>query len=61
MATGTMEKVTNNSGSGYCKMPDGTLIQWSDITIEANASNVQITFEIPFISSTYGFSLTPYY
>lgn len=32
MATSLMEKVTNNSGSdsngNYCKMPDGTLIQW---------------------------------
>ena len=23
-----MKPTTNNSGSGYCKMPDGTLIQW---------------------------------
>ena len=28
MATGKIEKVMNDSGSGYCKMPDGTLICW---------------------------------
>ena len=28
MATGTIPMPANSSGSGYCKMPDGTLIQW---------------------------------
>ena len=28
MAQGIMQKVTNDSGTLYCKMPDGTLIQW---------------------------------
>lgn len=31
MATGTIKQTTNNSGTGYCKMPDGTLIQWGDV------------------------------
>ena len=28
MATSTIKQVTSTSGSGYCKMLDGTLIQW---------------------------------
>ena len=51
MATGTVKKVTNDSGTGYCKMPDGTLIQWgsSSIVTKQNAvvENI-ITYPIPF-------------
>ena len=32
MATSIIPQVTNNSGSGYCEMPDGTLIQWGTIS-----------------------------
>lgn len=38
MATNPMEKVTNNSGTGYCKMPDGTLIQYGTATTDSNGS-----------------------
>lgn len=31
MANGIIEKVIPNSGTGYCKMPDGTLIQWGSV------------------------------
>ena len=33
MATSIIEKVTNESGSGYCKMPDGTLICYGDVRV----------------------------
>lgn len=37
MATSTIEKVTNvygsNANGNYCKMPDGTLICWGDMTL----------------------------
>ena len=33
MAIGKIKKVTNDSGSGYCKMPDGTMIQWGTASI----------------------------
>lgn len=33
MATGTIKQVMNNSGLDYCKMPDGTLIQWGKQTL----------------------------
>lgn len=32
MATGTIKQVIPNSGTGYCKMPDGTLICWGTAT-----------------------------
>lgn len=40
MATGNIEQTWNNSSSGYCKMPDGTLIQWGskDDTMSNNRS-----------------------
>lgn len=28
MATGTITQVSNDSGTGYCKMADGTMLQW---------------------------------
>lgn len=53
------KQVTNNSGSTYCKMPDGTLIQWG------TAANMQsgntITFPIHFINKNYRVSITSQY
>lgn len=59
MATGSIKKVSNDSASGYCKMPDGTLMQWG--TYKTTATSVtqtgslymvtlrpNITFPIPF-------------
>ena len=59
MATGTITQVMNNSGSDYCKMPDGTLICWGHIstgalTTEAAGSMwkhdyvCNILFPVPF-------------
>lgn len=56
MATSTIKQVTNTSGSGYCKMPDGTLIQWGYNIIDANKDVVDITFEIAFADALYGFT-----
>lgn len=39
MASGTIKNFANDSDAGYCKMPDGTLIQWGRI----NVSNVPIS------------------
>lgn len=33
MAQGNMQKITNNSGTGYCQMPDGTLMHWGSVSI----------------------------
>ena len=54
MATSTIQQVMNNSGSGYCKMPDGTLIQYGNVSLprDINTSTKDITFPIPFISNS---------
>ena len=33
MATGTIAHSINQSSNGYCKFPDGTLIQWGKLTL----------------------------
>lgn len=42
MATSTIKQVTNNSGNSYCKMPDGTLIQWGSGTINTDGTNTAV-------------------
>ena len=43
MATGTITQVTPNYGldadqrTAYCKFPDGTMIEWGSVTVDANA------------------------
>lgn len=50
-----IQQQTNNSESGYCKMPDGTLIQWGVIDVdnlEINTNrNYTITYPIQFSGS----------
>ena len=62
MATGTIAKVTNNSSTGYCKMPDGTLICWGNYSASARSTsaagnlyttgafNPNITFPVAFVA-----------
>ena len=60
MATGTIEKVTTTGGSGYCKLPDGTLICWG--TVENGSDGYgEVTFPVAFINKTYAFNATPGY
>lgn len=50
MATGSIKKVSNDSADNYCKMPDGTLIQWGQANIAsqgATAKSKVINFQIP--------------
>lgn len=59
MATGTIEKVTNNSSSGYCKMPDGTLIQYGKFTVNLPANNwYEYTLTYPLTDGN-GFNAVP--
>ena len=53
MATGTVKQVTNNSGSGYCKMPDGTLMQWGMFQCNDDKTSEYYSLELPiaFISN----------
>lgn len=55
MATGTIKKVTNDSGTIYCMMPDGTAMAWgvsTDQTVEAGMRHdFTIGFPFTFISA----------
>lgn len=47
------------SGTGYCKLADGTLIQWGENIIAATNSKVHITFPISFINAAYAMCALP--
>lgn len=53
----------NDSGAGYCRMPDGTLIQWGRAQGIAfnNVSNVEVEVSLPidFIDTNYDVCVTP--
>ena len=42
--------LVNDSGAGYCKMPDGTLIQWGSTSIERKVgiNTAAVTFPIAY-------------
>lgn len=44
------------SGNGYIKFPDGTLIQWGAYYTEDASVEMQITFPCHFIDSNYSIS-----
>ena len=48
-------QVINNSGAYYCKMPDGTLIQWgiAGQYVSANRQDVQVTMPFEFVNTNY--------
>lgn len=55
-----IQQQTNNSSSNYCKMPDGTLMQWGTINVTLVNSGgfvpysggTRFNFEIPFLEGT---------
>lgn len=54
MANRTISQTWNESASGYCKMPDGTLLQWGLTVIERKSgiNSTSVDFQIPFISGS---------
>lgn len=40
--TSTIQQIMNNSDFNYCKMPDGTLLQWGVTSISALTITVQM-------------------
>ena len=60
MASGTIQISTNDSASTYCKMPDGTLIQWGAVTIPSGVSVVEIKFGYSFVDTNYSLTLASY-
>lgn len=64
MATGKIIPVMNNSGNGYCKMTDGTAIEWgrtnSGINIPINTvSEVELVYPKAFASDLVIVHVTP--
>ena len=51
----------NDSGANYCKMPDGTLIQWGDASIPAGSEKTTVTFPLAFINTNYAVSVIGVY
>ena len=52
MATSTITQTMNESSSSYCKMPDGTLIQWGKES-SASTGNRTITMPTAFVDTNY--------
>lgn len=50
MASGTIYKIINDSDSNYCKMPDGTLIQWGSATVNSEGSYI-LSLPVAFIAT----------
>ena len=54
MAEGYINQTWNNSGDGYCKMPDGTLMQWGRFEVEIPANSYaekNVQYPIQFYST----------
>lgn len=60
MASGTITNFANDSGASYCKMPDGTLIQWGTITIPEGLYVEGITFSKAFLDTNYSLTCAVY-
>ena len=60
MASGVIEKLSNDSANGYCKFPDGTLIQWGRGGSYVETAT-QYTIELPvaFADRYYSVAVTP--
>lgn len=56
MASGTIKNFANDSGANYCKMPDGTLIQWGDATIQQGTDKITVNFPLAFVNNIYTIS-----
>lgn len=59
MASGKIEKITSESGAGYCKMPDGTLICWGSVLIETGAWSADVSLPASFANIAYAVVDTP--
>lgn len=46
----------STGGPGYCRLPDGTLLQWGTAEISENKQSIQFTFPKAFSDTLYGFA-----
>lgn len=53
MANGTIKMTANESGTNYCKMPDGTLMCWGAVSVEAGAWNAVVSLPASFANTEY--------
>lgn len=54
-----VSNLNNESDNGYCKFPDGTLIQWGSVVVPQGSYVAYAPLSIPFIDKTkLGVSLT---
>lgn len=60
MASGTIKNFANDGGNGYCKMPDGTLIQWGTMTVAEGIYVDAVTFSKAFVDTNYSLTLAVY-
>ena len=58
--TGAVSIPTAESGTNYCKMPDGTLIQWGYV-VNSNTGYTAVSFPVTFATDNYIFSASPRY
>lgn len=49
----------NDSGALYCKMPDGTMLQWGLTSIPADTDHIDVIFPISFINGDYAVMFCP--
>lgn len=50
----------NESDTYYCKMPDGTLIQWGKVSVPSGTLVAEITFRYSFVDTNYSLTLGCY-
>lgn len=55
MATSTIPQVINNSGSGYCKMPDGTMVMYGTVLCNSGSAT-DVSFGSNFNSEPSAFT-----
>lgn len=58
MATSTIKQVINNSDTGYCKMPDGTMICHGTSVIASGTDRVTISYNQFTDNPTIAFSVS---
>lgn len=54
MASGTITKVIPDGGTGYCKIPDGTLLQWGSGSVTTGSGTTEGTEWVAFPTPFYG-------
>ena len=57
----TIPKGVTESGEGFTKFPDGTLIQWGRESVQAGVQKITVNFKERFVNSNVSVSACPVY